>query len=277
MSLWPSLGWSSCTWLRGRGDGSSFPQGSRVGLEPSAARTQDFPSALWGPEAEPSSPLETRLRLAFSRGSSGSSSTGVSGWLLSPETLRFLSIRRVGLCGVSGAAWSAGGSLAGCLSTKYFSTGRSLSSGASKGSCLLPALYSPVGAESAGKEGTRVTRSRQVTPKAQGDLLPTDPPLRPGASHVGSTKPSESPRPAGRTAEGRQRRERRVSKASGGHAPNFSPRPRSQPGRGRIRVRQQARPPGSTSRENSLATPSQPVNFDGTVVPVPGQIPPSQG
>lgn len=97
------------------------------------------------------SPLETRRRLAFSRGSSGTSSAVVSVWLLSPETLRFLSTRRVGLRGMSEATWSVGGSLTGCLSTKYFSAERSLSSGASKGSwCLFPTLYSPGGGETRG-------------------------------------------------------------------------------------------------------------------------------
>lgn len=81
--------------------------------------------------------------MAF-RGSSASSSTAVSVWVLSPDSLRFLSSRRVGLCGVSTTPWSLGGSLTGGLSKKYFSTGRSLSSGASKRSCLFPVLYSPV-------------------------------------------------------------------------------------------------------------------------------------
>lgn len=95
----------------------------------------------------PSSPLEIRLRLAF-RGSSGNSSTVVSVWVLSSDTFRFLSSRRVGLCGMSTTPWSVGGSITGGGggggSKKYFSAGRSLSSGASKGSCLFPVLYSPV-------------------------------------------------------------------------------------------------------------------------------------
>lgn len=121
---------------------SGLRQGSKVGLEPSTAPPPDFtsPGCPVGPAAGPSSPLETRLRLAFSSGSSGSSSTVVSVWLLSPETLRFLSTRRVGLFGMSGVTWSAEGSLTGCRSRKYFSTDTSLSSGAPKGSCLLPVL-----------------------------------------------------------------------------------------------------------------------------------------
>lgn len=114
------------------------PQGCPLRLHAQASQAG---SGSW-----PSSPLEIRLRLAF-RGSSGSSSTVLSVWMLSPDALRFLSSRRVGLCGMSTTPWSVGGSLTGGLSKKYFSAGRSLSSGASKGSCLFPVLYSPVGGE----------------------------------------------------------------------------------------------------------------------------------
>lgn len=151
---------------RGRG-GTGDLHGSALGTPPGRPAARGC-STAWGcppgaacagSRSRPSSPFETRLRLAFSRASSGSSSVAVSVWLLSPETLRFLSSRRVGLCGMSTAAWSVGGSLTGCLSTKYFSTGRSLSSGASKGSCLLPALYSPGARGETGVQGMKAQRS----------------------------------------------------------------------------------------------------------------------
>lgn len=115
-----------------------------------------------GSGSQPSSPLDIRLRLAFS-GSSAGSSTVVSVWVLSPDSLRFLSSRRVGLCGMSTTPWgSVGGSLAGGLSKKYFSTGRSLSSGASKSSCLFPVLYSPVGTDKNTEIKIQVLTWRQV-------------------------------------------------------------------------------------------------------------------
>jgi hypothetical protein len=136
------------SWLVGRGGGRSMGVAvhhtSTPRVHPPAVAAWHAQASLAGSQSWLGSPFETRLLLAFSRGSSGSSTTAVSVWLLSPETLRFLSSRRVGLWGTS-TAWSVGSSLTGGLSTKYFSTGRSLSSGASKGSCLFPALHSPVG------------------------------------------------------------------------------------------------------------------------------------
>lgn len=137
------VGVASCLWKEGRGRCCNNPT-----VTPHK-HTQVCPLRLHAQASQagngswPSSPLEIRLRLAF-RGSSASSSTVVSVWVLSPDTLRFLSSLRVGLCGMSTTPWSVGGSLTGGLSKKYFSTGRSLSSGASKRSCLFPVLYSPV-------------------------------------------------------------------------------------------------------------------------------------
>lgn len=143
----------------GRGGVSGLPQGSQGGLEPSTAppRTLLSPSAC-GSQAkltfgDPSSlGFQQRvLRELFS--------TVVLVWLLSPETL-CSSVHPEGQR-MSGVAWVGGGDRSPAAGPgKYFSTETSLSSGPSKGSCLLPGTiiaWGWVGGGRTGEEGTKVT------------------------------------------------------------------------------------------------------------------------